>query len=112
MSEPPYSRTRRAGPLLVTAGILGRSGEDLADGVEAQVVVAFDNLAALLSAEGLAESDVVRLVVYLTDIADMEVLNRVFCERFSEPRPTRSTVAVNALPAGARVEIEATASLG
>lgn len=112
MSEPPYSRVRRAGPVLVTAGILGRSGEDLADGVEAQLVLAFDNLADLLSAEGLGVRDVVRLVVYLTDIADMDVLNAVFSARFAEPRPTRTAVAVSALPAGALVEIEATAALG
>ena len=111
MSTPPYSRARRAGPLLVTAGLLGRGVDDLAEGFEAQLEAALENLEDLLAGEGLTERDVVRLVVYVVDLGDMDVLNRVFSARFSEPRPARTAVEVSALPAGARVEIEATAAV-
>jgi 2-iminobutanoate/2-iminopropanoate deaminase len=109
--EPPYSRTRTAGPLLLTAGILGRRDGALVDGgTEAELRQALANLDGLLAGEGLDRSDVVRLVVYLADMGDMAVLNTVFVEHFDEPRPARTTVEVSALPGGARVEIEATAA--
>lgn len=110
MDSPPYSRVRRTDSLVFTAGIIGQVDGQLADGAEAQLTAAFDNLEALLGAEGLGMDDVLRLVVYLTDIAQMEVLNQQFTARFDQPRPVRSTVAVEALPGGSSVEIEATAS--
>lgn len=110
-STPPYSRTRRAAGLLFTAGILGRTDAGLADGFRAQLLTAFDNLDELLSSEGASMPDVVRLVVYLTDVDQMPVLNEVFTERFALPRPARTTVVVAGLPTDALVELEATASV-
>jgi len=108
-STPPYSRIRRAGPLWVTAGILGRRDGDLVPGgTGAELDQALANLAALAADAGLGLADVVRLVVYLVDIDDMGLLNDRFTQAFAEPRPARTTVAVAALPGGARVEIEAT----
>jgi 2-iminobutanoate/2-iminopropanoate deaminase len=109
---PPYSRTRSAAGLLFTAGILGQTEVGLADGFRAQLETAFDNLENLLSSEGSSEVGVTRLVCYLTDAEQMPVLNDLFTERFTVPRPARTTVVVAALPAGALVEIEATAALG
>ncbi|MCB1271595.1 MAG: RidA family protein [Microthrixaceae bacterium] len=108
-NEPPYSRTREAGGLLLTAGILGTRGADLVPEPGAQIEAALDNLQALLEREGAGLDDVVRLVVYLTDIASMDLLNEAFTRRFAEPRPARTTVEVSALPLGAAVELEATA---
>ena len=110
-TEPPYSRTREAAGLLFLAGILGRRDGELVDGTRAQLEQAFDNLEDLLSQHGLGNDQVVRLVCYLTDMADMDALNDVFVERYDEPRPVRSTVAVSGIPGGATVEIEATAEL-
>ncbi len=108
---PPYSRTRRTEGLLFTAGILGRTSEGLAEGFRAQLEAAFDDLDALLVGEGSTLADVVRLVCYLTDADQMGELNEVFTTRFAEPRPTRTTVVVAALPFGAMVEVEATAAV-
>lgn len=109
--EPPYSRLREAGGLTLTAGILGQTDSGLvAGGTGPELRQALANLDALLSTAGHRSADVVRLVVYLTDIDDMEVLNEAFVEHFAEPRPARTTVVVAALPGGARVEIEATAA--
>lgn len=107
-TNPPYSRIRRAGALLVTAGILGRTDDGLCDGIDAQLRQGIDNLEVLLATEGAKLGDVVRLVVYLADINDMAALDAVFTERFATPRPARTTVQVAALPAGALVELEAT----
>ncbi len=107
----PYSRTRRASGLLLTAGILGRTGADLAQGFRAQLETALDNLEGLLSEEGSSMSQVLRLACYLTDVDQLDDLNGVFTARFAEPRPARTTVIVAGLPFGALVEIEATAEI-
>ena len=108
-ADPPYSRIRHAGPVAVTAGILGRRDGDLVTGgTAAELDQALSNLRSLLGGEDLLLRDVVRLVVYLVDIDDVDVLNEAFVRWFDEPRPARTTVAVAALPGGAHVEIEAT----
>lgn len=108
--EPPYSRLREVGDLVLTAGILGRADAGLvAGGSGPELRQALTNLDALLATAGRTSADVVRLVVYLADIADIDVLDEAFVEHFAEPRPARTTVAVVALPGGASVEIEATA---
>lgn len=109
---PPYSRVRRGAGLLFTAGILGQAEAGLAVGFRAQLETAFDNLEGLLSSEGSSKAEVTRLVCYLTDVEQMAVLNEVFTDRFEVPRPARTTMVVAALPAGALVEIEATAAFG
>lgn len=108
---PPYSRTRSAAGLLFTAGVLGRTGDGLADGFRAQLGVAFDNLDNLLLSQGTDMGSVVRLVCYLTDNDQMDILNELFAVRFAEPRPARTTVVVAGLPQDALVELEATADL-
>jgi 2-iminobutanoate/2-iminopropanoate deaminase len=110
-TPPPYSRTRQAAGLLFTAGILGQTEAGLADGFRTQLETAFDNLEDLLSSEGSSKARVTRLVCYLTDAEQMAVLNELFTAHFAVPRPARTTVVVAALPAGALVEIEATAAL-
>jgi 2-iminobutanoate/2-iminopropanoate deaminase len=54
----------------------------------------------------------VRTTIFLADINDFAAVNRIYGERFGTPPPARSTVAVAALPLGARVEIDAIASAG
>ena len=107
----PYSPAALAGDFLYCSGQLGldpASGE-LASGVRAQAERAIGNLEALLSAAGLALSDVVKTTIFLADMADFAAVNEVYASRFSPPYPARSTVQVAALPKGGLVEIEATA---
>ncbi|MGZ8688455.1 MAG: Rid family hydrolase, partial [Gaiellaceae bacterium] len=66
----------------------------------------FDNLAAVLAADGLTFDDVVKVNVYLTSMDDFAAMNAVYTRQFAEPFPARTTVAVAALPLGARIEIE------
>lgn len=79
----------------------------LVDGdVAAQTQRCFDNLEAVLAAGGLGLDDVVKVNVYLTSMDDFAAMNTVYRRQFSEPFPARTTVAVAALPLGARIEIE------
>jgi len=75
-------------------------------GVAAQTHQCFDNLFAVLADGGLGPDDVVKVNVYLTDMADFAEMNEAYATRFSAPHPARTTVGVAALPLGARVEIE------
>jgi len=76
-------------------------------GLGAQLRQALANLAALLAGEGASLADVVKTTVFLTDMADYQVMNEIYVEAFGDHRPARSAVAVAALPLGAAVEVEA-----
>lgn len=114
----PYSPVTRAGEWVVTSGQVGAvPGPDgkpslVEGGTVAQLRQALENLKGVLGAEGATLADVVKTTVFLTDMADYAALNEVWIETFPEPRPTRSAVAVAALPLGAQVEVEAWAHVG
>ena len=70
------------------------------------------NLAAVLGAAGAGWDDVVRTTIYLTNLSDFAVVNRVYGEHFGSAPPARATVQVAALPKGASVEIDCIAHVG
>ncbi len=79
----------------------------LIDGdIGARTQKCFDNLFDVLTAGGLGPDDVVKVNVFLTDMADFAAMNEVYARQFSEPYPARSTVAVAQLPLGSDIEIE------
>ncbi|WP_313716332.1 Rid family detoxifying hydrolase [Arsenicicoccus bolidensis] len=107
----PYSHAASSGE----QGLLHLSGQTpidpatgrLVDGdVSTQARQVFTNLQAVLDAAGRTLDDVVKVNVYLVDMADFSAVNEVYATVFAEPYPARTTVAVAALPLGARVEIE------
>lgn len=111
----PYAQGIVAGGFLFTAGQVGLDPATmkLVEGdVAAQTRRVFDNLEAVLSGAGATLSDVVRAGVFLVDMGDFAKMNEVFAARFGAHRPARSTVAVAALPAGARVEIDLVVRVG
>ncbi|HKT59381.1 MAG TPA: RidA family protein [Gemmatimonadales bacterium] len=110
----PYSQATRANGLLFTAGQVGfdpASGELVDGGILEQTERVLANIRAILEAERLDLSAVVKTTVYLVDMADFAEMNAVYAKAFGDHRPARSTVAVAALPRGARVEIDAVAVL-
>jgi 2-iminobutanoate/2-iminopropanoate deaminase len=110
----PYTHAIRHGRTCWTSGQVGlvpASGELVAADVGLQTRQALANLSAVLAAAGCGLGDVVKTTVFLVDMADFASMNAVYAEHFGTPYPARSTVAVAALPKGARVEIEAVAVL-
>jgi 2-iminobutanoate/2-iminopropanoate deaminase len=110
----PYSQAVRVGSLIFTAGQIGldpQSGELIAPDIENQTRQALTNLKHILEAAGASLSDVIKTTVFLQDMAEFPRMNAVYAEFFPQNPPARSTVAVAALPKGARVEIEAIARL-
>jgi 2-iminobutanoate/2-iminopropanoate deaminase len=111
----PYSHAVGAGELLYLSGqtpIDPATGELVPGGVGLQTTQVFANLAAVLVAAGLTMADVVKVNVFLLDMADFPDMNAAYAAVFEEPFPARTTVAVAGLPLGARVEIEAVALRG
>ena len=109
----PYAQAVAAGDLVFCSGQVGldpASGRLVPGGVAAEAARALENLAAVLSAAGLGLGDVVKTTVYLVDLAEFAAVNEVYARYFHAPYPARATVGVAALPAGARVEIEAVAT--
>ena len=108
----PYSPVRRAGDWVITSGQIGLATDDqgvatlVEGGTIPQFRQALENVVSVLGAEGVTLRDVVKTTLYLVDMGEFAAVNEVFSEYFPE-RPTRSAVAVVALPAGARVEVEA-----
>jgi|SRR5579872_418607 len=108
----PYVQAIAGNGMLFCSGqiAIDHTTGKLIDGdVAAQTRRALLNLAAVLSAGGASLRDVVKTTVFLTDMNDFAAMNQVYAEVFGESPPARSTVAVAALPAGARVEVEAIA---
>jgi 2-iminobutanoate/2-iminopropanoate deaminase len=109
----PYSQALRAGGFLFTAGQVGfdpATGELVDGGIAEQTRQVLANIRAILEAGGGGLGQVVKTTVFLVDMADFAAMNEVYAEAFGTHRPARSTVAVAALPRGARVEIEAVAA--
>lgn len=111
----PYSQGIALGELVFTAGQIGldpATGQLVGGGVEPETRRALANLGAVLTAGGASLASVVKTTVFLADMADFAAMNAVYAEHFDVPYPARSTVAVRALPLGARFEIEAIARIG
>ena len=114
MSKPVahYSLFHRAGDWVIVSGQLGLSDGALVEGVEAQARQALVNLASVLESAGATMGDVAKCTVFMTDISDFATINGIYAEAFGDHKPSRSAIAVAALPLGGRVEIEAWAYVG
>jgi 2-iminobutanoate/2-iminopropanoate deaminase len=116
MSTPigPYSPIVSAGPWLITSGQLGlvsAPGDDgpprLAEGgAPEQLSQALSNARRLLAEHGAGPADVVKTIVFVTDLGRYAAVNEAYAAFFGDHRPARSVVGVAALPMGAEVEVE------
>jgi len=110
--KAPYSPVVRSGDHVYTAGQVGfdPSGTLVVGGIAEQTRQTLANLQACLLAAGCTLDDVVKVNVFLVDLADFDAFNEVYRAAFAEPYPVRTTVQAG-LPGGIRVEIEAIARL-
>jgi 2-iminobutanoate/2-iminopropanoate deaminase len=119
MSRPvgPYSPFVAAGGWVVTSGQVGivtgeRGPELVPGGVAAELTQALANVASVLESAGARMSDVVTATLYLVDMSDYALANRLWMEAFGDHRPARTAIAVAGLPLGARCEVAAWAWIG
>ena len=109
----PYSQGTTDGDLVFTAGqiALTADGELLdEEPIDVQTRQALENVKSILEEEGLNLQDVLKVTIYMADMEDYDAINEAYSEYFQDNPPARSAVQVAALPAGARVEIEAIAA--
>ena len=105
-----YSQAVRAGDTVYLSGqipLVPETMELVAGDMRAQITRVFDNLEAVARAAGGSLADVVKLNVYLTDLAHFPLVNEVMATYFSEPYPARAALGVATLPKGAGVEMDA-----
>jgi 2-iminobutanoate/2-iminopropanoate deaminase len=109
----PYAQANRVGDLLYTSGQIPldpATGEVAGADIEEQTARALENLKAVVEAGGGGMAGVIKTTVYLKDMGDFAKMNEVYARYFTGGAlPSRSAVAVAALPKGVLVEIEAVA---
>lgn len=111
----PYSQAVRAGNTVYLSGQIPldpASGVLVSGDIATQTRRVFDNVQAVCHAAGGSVADIVRVGIYVTDLAHFATVNAVMAEYFAQPYPARSTIEVSALPKGAEVEVDAIMALG
>ena len=106
----PYSQAVRSGRLVFLSGQIPldpATGQLVEGDIATQSRRVFDNLRAVCEAAGGGLDRVVRVGIYVVDLADFAAVNGVMAEYFDAPYPARSTIEVSGLPRGARVEVDA-----
>lgn len=78
--------------------------------VKEKVNQIMQNISAILTAADATLDDIVKVVIYVTDMTQMAELNEVYPAYFTEPYPVREAVGVQALPLGATIEISVVAA--
>ena len=110
-----YSQAVKVGDTVYLSGqipLSPQTAELVGGAMEGQIRRVFDNLAAVAQAAGGSLADVVKLNIFLTDLAHFPLVNQVMAEYFVEPYPARAALGVAALPKGAGVEMDAIMVLG
>ena len=110
-----YSQAVRAGDTVYLSGQIPldpKTMKIVEGDFEAQARRVFDNLRAVCRAAGGDFDRVVRVTIYLTDLANFAKVNEVMGQNFKEPFPARAAVGVASLPRGSLVEVDAVMYLG
>jgi reactive intermediate/imine deaminase len=110
----PYSQATKVGNTVFVSGQIPLDPETMEvveGGIEGQTHQVFANLIAVTKAAGGGLENLAKLTIFLTDLNDFTVVNKIMATYFSEPYPARATIEVSALPKGVAVEIEAIMAL-
>lgn len=105
----PFSQAVKADGFLFVSGQVGQdpaTGKVVEGGIVMETERVLHNLSAVLKAAGKSVDDVMRVGVYLTNMADFAAMNGIYAKHFHQPFPARTTIAVAALPLGACVEMD------
>lgn len=104
----PYSQAIKIGDTIYTSGQLGidvKTGE-FGETVGDQATLALDNVRHILEEAGSSMDNIIKSLVFLSDMEDFDAVNNVYKEYFSSDFPARSAVEVSRLPKDAKIEIE------
>ena len=110
----PYSQAIKTDNCIYTSGQLPidmESGDLIVDDIAKATKASLDNVKSILEAAGSSMDKIIKTTVFVTDLADFAAMNEVYATYFASAPPARSCVQVAALPKGAKIEIEAIASI-
>ena len=104
-----YSQAVRVGYTVYLAGQIGLDPVTmhLVEGIDAQIDRVFQNIQAVAEEAGGSLDEIVKVTVYLTDLANFAKFNEAMAKYFAEPYPARVVVGVATLPRGALIEVDA-----
>ncbi|MEI6532005.1 MAG: RidA family protein [Chlamydiota bacterium] len=112
----PYSQAIEAGGFLFVSGQLPldpKTGAFSSDDIHGQTEQVLENIYHILKEAGLTFDHVVKSEIYLKDIQDFAVVNKIYATRFEgNHKPARQTMQIGKLPLDARVEISCIAYKG
>ena len=108
----PYSQAIGIDGFLYTSGQIALNPEnmEMMNGeIEEETEWVLKNIEAILKADGMRRTHVIKTTVYLTDLGEFSRMNQVYEKFFADTKPARACIQVAALPKGAKVEIDAIA---
>ena len=111
----PYSQAISINGITFVSGQVALdpvSGNMKNTSLEEETNTVMNNLKAVLSEAGLSLNNVVKSSIFLKDMNDFAVVNKIYGEQFTGDFPARETVEVSRLPKDARVEISVIAVAG
>lgn len=98
------------GTIYVAGQIHQKPDGTMLDGsVKEKVDQIMQNVTAILQQADANLNDIVKVVIYVTDMAQMPELNEVYPKYFTKPFPVREAIGVSALPLGATIEVSVVA---
>lgn len=110
----PYSQGVKTGNLIFTSGQIPMNpvtGELITEDIKEATKMSLENVKAVLEAGGATIEDVVKVLVFVKDMNDFQVINEVYEDFFGDHKPARSLVEAARLPKDVDIEIEAIASI-
>ena len=110
----PYSQAVRCGNMLFVSGQVPldpESGELVLDSFAEQCHRVLLNLKIILETGGSALGNVLKVTIYMQNLAQFNELNEIYSEYFDAAKPARACVEVSALPKGVAVEMDAIAEI-
>ena len=104
-----YSQAVKVGDTVYLSGQIGLdpASMQMVEGIDAQITRVFDNLKAVAEASGGTLADIVKINIFLTDLANFGKVNEAMAIYFQQPYPARAAIGVAALPRGGLVEADA-----
>ena len=103
-----YSQAIKKNNITFLSGQIGLDPKTmiLVNGIEAQIHQVFKNLIEVIKASNSSIDDLVKLNIYLTDLAHFSLVNEIMVNYFNEPYPARAAVGVKSLPKDALIEAD------
>ena len=111
----PYSTAAILDGLCFMSGMVPvdpATGKLAGDDIACQARQVFENMKTVLEELNLSMADILKTTVFLTDLSTFGAVNEIYAQYFGPDYPARSCVQVSALPMGAKIEVEAVASVG